>query len=133
MNRQFEADQLNQKWIRDITNIKTKQGFCYLTAIMVLADRMVVSWHLSNSLEADQTSLAVVKLAMQRRSIKRELIFHSDGGIQYSCTAFQQILRLNKNTCQSMIRKANCWDNAVAESFFKTLKIELIKNYSLKT
>ncbi len=128
LNRQFSADRLNHKWVSDITYIATKQGWCYLTAILDLADRMVVSWHLSNTLNAEQTIITTMNKALQKNSIKQELIFHSDRGNQYSCLVFRELLGKNKYIKQSMSRKANCWDNAVAESFFKTIKTECIKN-----
>lgn len=128
LNRQFYTNRINHKWVSDITFIQTRQGWAYLTAILDLADRMIVSWHLSENLLAEQTSIAVLKKAIQKRSIKQELIFHSDQGIQYTCASFRKQIKKNRKIQQSMSRKANCWDNAVIESFFKTLKTEFIKD-----
>lgn len=128
LNRQFCANRVNHKWVSDITYIATRQGWCYLTTILDLADRMIVSWHLSNTLTAEQTVVIAMKKALEKNTIRKELIFHSDRGIQYSCLVFRNLLNKNKYIQQSMSRKANCWDNAVAESFFKTIKSECIKN-----
>jgi len=128
LNREFYASRVNHKWVSDITYIATRQGWCYLTAILDLADRMVVSWHLSNTLNAEHTIVIAMNKALEKNRIRQKLIFHSDRGIQYSCLVFRHLLNKNKNIQQSMSRKANCWDNAVAESFFKTIKSECIKN-----
>lgn len=127
LNRDFSADRVNHKWVSDITYIATKQGWCYLTSIMDLADRMIVSWHLSSSLEAEQTVIIAMKKALEKNKIKQGLIFHSDRGVQYCCLDFRKLLNNNKHIIQSMSRKGNCWDNAVAESFFNTIKSECIK------
>ena len=97
-----------------------------------LGDRKVIGWSLSKSLKAIHTTIPTWKMAVQYRPVTEELIFHSDRGVQYACTEFCQILSANKNVTRSMSRKGNCWDNAVAESFFKNLKIEWTneENYS---
>jgi transposase InsO family protein len=124
LNRNFEAKRINQKWVSDITYIPTSKGWTYLTVIIDLADKMVVGWSLSDQMTAQSTTIACLKLALKRRKIRERLIFHSDRGVQYCSIDFRQIIRKSKHTIQSMSRKGNCWDNAPAESFFKTLKVE---------
>jgi len=129
LNRSFSSKQVNKKWVSYITYIRTKQGWAYLTVILDLADRMVVAWTLSEDLSARNTTTACLKVALQRRNPKSELLFHSDRGVQYCCTEFRKILSSRKYIHQSMSRKGNCWDNAPAESFFKTLKVEWTNKY----
>jgi len=124
LDRNFKSENVNQKWISDITYIPTKRGWAYLTVIIDLADKMVVGWNLSNDMTAHNTSVASFNVALKRRKLKEKLIFHSDRGIQYCSFDFRSIINRNKLIIQSMSRKGNCWDNAPAESFFKTLKTE---------
>lgn len=132
LNRSFEADQVNTKWVSDITYIPTQKGWAYLTVILDLADRMVVGWTLSDDMSAYKTTVASLKVAMQRRRPKGKLLFHSDRGIQFCCSEFRSTIRKSKYITQSMSRKANCWDNAPAESFFKTLKVEWTNKFTYK-
>jgi len=130
LNRSFGSQRVNEKWVSDITYIRTKQGWTYLTVIIDLADRMLVSWTLSKDLSAYQTTVACLKIALQRRKPKQPLVFHSDRGIQYCCIEFRKIVEQTKCIQQSMSRKGNCWDNAPAESFFKTLKVEWTNKFN---
>ncbi|HLR77121.1 MAG TPA: IS3 family transposase [Balneolaceae bacterium] len=123
--RDFKARQVSQKWVSDITYLPSRHGWLYLTTVMDLADRQIIGWSLSSSMEAEQTSIAAWKAACRKRPPSSELIFHSDRGIQYACGAFTDCLQARSVT-QSMSRKGNCWDNAPAESFFKTFKAELL-------
>ena len=132
LNREFTAEKPGQKWVSDITYIATGQGWLYLTVILDLADRKVVGWALSDSLKAVDTSVAAWRMALINRAIDGRLIFHSDRGIQYACTEFRDELK-DLPVEQSMSRKGNCWDNAVAESFFKTLKSELVNHTHFAT
>lgn len=132
LNRDFKASKLNQKWVSDITYILTKNGWTYLTVIIDLADRMVVAWTLSKDMTATNTTVSCMKIALQRRVIKDNLIIHSDRGVQYCCSEFRLLSKMNKNLNQSMSRKGNCWDNAPAESFFKTLKTEWTNKFNYK-
>jgi transposase InsO family protein len=125
LNRQFSVSEPSKVWVSDITYIYTKEGFMYLTTIIDLYDRKIIGWSLSNAMSTDETSLAAWKMAIKNRSVRIGLIFHSDRGIQYANHKFANILGSYKVT-RSMSRKGNCWDNAVAESFFKSLKTELI-------
>jgi putative transposase len=132
LNREFTTDKPGQKWVSDITYIATDQGWLYLTAILDLADRKVVGWALSDGLKAVETSVAAWRMALKNRAINGSLLFHSDRGIQYACTELRDELR-DLPVEQSMSRKGNCWDNAVAESFFKTLKSELVYHTHFET
>ena len=133
LNRDFHAEGLAQKWVSDLTYIGTQEGWLYLTTILDLADRKVIGWALSSTMKAADTSIAAWKMAVKNRPVSQDLIFHSDRGIQYACNDFRQHLK-GLPVLQSMSRKGNCWDNAVAESFFKTLKTEMIyhENYATR-
>lgn len=124
LNRDFNADRLGQAWVSDITYLPSIHGWLYLTTVMDLADRQIIGWTLSRGMKATQTSIAALKQALQIRGASAELIFHSDRGVQYCCEDFRSLLAGHDIT-QSMSRKGNCWDNAPAESFFKTFKAEL--------
>lgn len=133
LNRNFKSDELAKAWVSDITYIPTLQGWLYLTTVIDLADRKVIGWALSETMKASDTCIAALRMAVQNRPITKELIFHSDRGIQYACTEFITYLEDNKNISRSMSRKGNCWDNAVAESFFKTLKCDSVYGRKFKT
>lgn len=128
LDRVFTATQPGQVWVSDITYIKTNKGWLYLTVIIDLFDRKVVGWAMGKGLTAEETIIVAWRMAICNRPIVQKLIFHSDRGIQYACTKFTNILKANKLVCRSMSRKGNCWDNAVAESFFKTIKVESVYN-----
>ena len=132
LNRQFLVNQPSKTWVSDITYIHTKEGFLYLTIIMDLYDRKVIGWSLSDGMSTDETTLASWKMAIRNRNTQTGLIFHSDRGVQYANNKFANVLESYKVT-RSMSRKGNCWDNAVAESFFKSLKTELIYGNKLIT
>lgn len=124
LERDFAPKELSRVWVSDITYIPSEQGWLYLTTVMDLGDRQVLGWSLSRSLAAGQTSLAALQQALARRAPGNDLMFHSDQGVQYACHEFTELLSRYGIT-QSMSRKGDCWDNAPAESFFKTLKYEL--------
>nr|WP_246022118.1 IS3 family transposase [Flavobacterium cellulosilyticum] len=126
LNREFSVTQSSKVWVSDITYIRVKEGFIYLTTILDLYDRKIIGWSLSNGMSVEETSLAAWKMAIKNRSVKKGLIFHSDRGVQYASKKFTNVLESYKLITRSMSRKGNCWDNAVAESFFKTLKTEQI-------
>jgi len=125
LNRDFTADRIAQKWVSDLTYIQTKEGWLYLTVVIDLFDRKVIGWSFSSGMTAQETVIPAWRMSYQNRPITKELIFHSDRGIQYACKVFRNLLS-NPLVTQSMSRKGNCWDNAVAESFFKTLKVERV-------
>ena len=133
LDRNFQPQQPGLAWVSDITYIRTGQGWLYLTIIIDLAIRKVIGWALSHNMTAQCTSLAAWKMAIQHQPPIGPLIFHSDRGIQYACLEFRKELAKHKQVSQSMSRKANCWDNAVAESFFKTLKVEWIYRNRFET
>lgn len=124
LNRNFTATTTGQAWVSDITYIRTFAGWLYLTVVLDLADRKVIGWSLSETMKAKDTTVAALKMALIHRPIVQDLIFHSDRGVQYCCDEFRKQLKAYPFIRQSMSRRANCWDNAVAESFFKTLKVE---------
>ena len=126
LDRKFRATKPGQIWISDITYVRTKNGWLYLTVIIDLYDRKVIGWSMSNGLSAKETIIPAWLMATWRRPVMQELIFHSDRGIQYACKEFAEILQANNLITRSMSRKGNCWDNAVAESSFKTIKVEWI-------
>jgi len=132
LNRRFKTIAPNEVWVSDITYIKTKQGWLYLTVVIDLYDRKIIGWALSLSMSTRSTTAPALKMAMKNRAVNSSLIFHSDRGVQYACEEFRMVLKINSIT-QSMSRKGNCWDNAVAESFFKTIKSECTNHYNFNT
>lgn len=132
LDRGFSVDQPSKVWVSDITYIQTKEGFLYLTTIIDLYDRKMIGWSLSNGMSTEETSLAAWKMAIRNRGVQKGLIFHSDRGIQYANNKFANTIE-SYGVIRSMSRKGNCWDNAVAESFFKSLKTELIYGNKLIT
>ena len=124
LDRDFRTGILGRAWVSDLTYVRTTQGWLYLTTVIDLADRKVIGWALSNNMTAQDTSVAAWKMAVLNRHVSNDLIFHSDRGVQYACKDFTNLLKTYPNLRQSMSRKGNCWDNAVAESFFRTLKSE---------
>jgi transposase InsO family protein len=117
---------LDQVWVSDITYLPTRAGWLYLAVVLDLKSRLVVGWAMKNSLE---TSLATdaLTMALWRRKPGRGLLCHSDRGVQYAAGDYQEVLRQH-GIEGSMSRKGDCWDNAVAESFFATLEWELIQD-----
>lgn len=123
LERQFRAEGPGRVWVSDITYIPTQAGWLYLTVILDLYNRMVVGWAMSNGMSSRETTIAALKHAWVRFHPPANLIFHSDRGVQYACNDFKELLAQYKMR-QSMSAKGDCWDNAVAESFFGTLKKE---------
>jgi transposase InsO family protein len=122
--RDFTATRPNERWVTDITYIWTDEGWAYLAVILDLFSRAVVGWAIDASLST-QLPLAALESAIQRRRPDAELMHHSDRGCQYTSAAYRERLDALRITV-SMSRKGNCWDNAVAESFFATIKNEMI-------
>lgn len=133
LDRNFSALQTKPVWVSDITYIRTNNGWLYLTVVLDLYNRKVIGWSQSKDLSTKNTTLAAWKMAVNNNPITQKMIFHSDRGVQYACQEFAQLLESYKLVERSMSRKGNCWDNAVAESFFKTLKVELIYQNRHKT
>jgi len=132
LNQEFTASRPGEIWVSDVTYVRTRNGWLYLTVIIDLYDRKVIGWAMSEGLSAAETIIPAWIMAIWNRPITQELIFHSDRGVQYACNEFTKILRANSLINQSMSRKGNCWDNAVAESFFKTIKVEWIYGQEFK-
>ena len=131
LNQDFKVHRKNQVWVSDMTYIQTKQGWLYLTVIIDLFTRKVVGWAMSSDLKTENTITPAWNMAVKNNPITAHLIFHSDRGSQYASYEFTNILKGYKGLVhQSMSRKGNCWDNAVAESFFKSLKVEWIYKHT---
>lgn len=128
-NRDFCSFKLGQKWVSDITYIRVNDHWNYLTTIIDLADRKVVGWSLSEDMTTQNTVMKAWIDARKTRNISNNLIFHSDRGVQYASNKITNICDYNLKITQSMSRKGNCWDNAVAESFFKTIKYEWLYRF----
>lgn len=124
LNRQFSATEPNRKWTSDITYIWTHEGWLYLSVILDIYSRQIVGWAMSNRLTKELT-IDAFEQAVSHRKLSPEVIFHSDRGSQFACTEFQELLA-KRNMIPSMSRAGDCYDNAVTESFFGTLKTELI-------
>ena len=126
LNRDFHAEEPNRKWVTDITSIPTKQGWLYLAVILDLYSRMVVGWSMSGNCDGKLVEHAL-EHALARRRPGAGLLHHSDRGSQYTAHAYQAHLQ-RYGIQPSMSRKGNCWDNAVMESFFGTLKDECVRD-----
>jgi transposase InsO family protein len=126
LKRDFRADVPDRVWVSDITYIWTRQGWMYLAVILDLCSRKVVGWSLADRMTAALVCDAL-DAAVRLRRPKTGLIFHSDRGSQYASRAFRRRLWRHQMR-QSMSRRGDCWDNAVAESFFATLKKELVRD-----
>jgi transposase InsO family protein len=125
LNRDFTASYPGQKWVSDITYLRTSSGWLYLTVILDLWDRKVVGWSIADNMRTE-TLCKALKMAAGNRPARDGLVFHSDRGVQYCCELFIRELKTYCPTVrQSMSRRGDCWDNACAETFFKTLKWEL--------
>jgi putative transposase len=129
--RQFERAGPDQAWVTDITYIPTGEGWLYLAVILDLCSRFAVGWAMSERITDDLT-LDALGLALARRRPPRGLLHHSDRGSQYASADYQRALAQHGIVC-SMSRRGDCWDNAVAESFFATLKVELVHDAAWAT
>jgi len=129
LGRNFSSEAPNRKWVADITYIKVGRRWAYLAVVLDLYSRQVVGWSLDTHMR-ESLVLQALEMALNRRDTSDGLLMHSDRGVQYRGNEYQQRLR---DLCfvPSMSRKGNCWDNAVMESFFARLKVELIypENY----
>ncbi len=131
LQRNFKVDDMNKTWVGDITYIWTKEGWLYLSTVIDLCSRRIVGWSLGNRISKELV-IGSLRDAINKRKPASGLIFHSDRGSQYASDEFIKTLKVNK-AIPSMSRKGDCWDNAVAESFFKTIKSELIYWYNFRT
>jgi len=132
LNRKFNVNEPNQAWVADITYIYTQEGWLYLATIMDLYSRKIIGWSLRDRLTKELV-MAALDMALKQRNLSSDLLLHSDRGSQYASELYQTLLEKNGILC-SMSGKGNCWDNAVMESFYRTLKVELIyqKNYETR-
>lgn len=125
LGRQFGVAAVNRVWVSDITYLATTEGWLYLAVVMDLCSRRVVGWSMSSRLSTELVLRAFWMAVLSRRPAQG-LVFHSDRGAQYASHAFRAALR-QVGAIQSMSRKGDCWDNAPSESFFNTLKTELMQ------
>ena len=124
LNRRFETDKPNKVWLSDITYIRTQEGWLYLSTVLDLFNRQVIGWSMDDRLTQDLV-LQALHQALGRRKADPGVIFHSDRGSQYAGHAFRSVLKQHQFS-QSMSATGNCYDNAVMESFFHTLKTEVV-------
>lgn len=130
LNRQFDVLEPDTYWVGDITYIPTQKGWLYLATVIDLYSRNVVGWSMADNMKAKLVNDALT-MALWKRKPKKGLIWHTDQGSQYASDSHREILT-DHGIIQSMSRKGDCWDNAVAESFFHTLKTELTNHYKFK-
>jgi transposase InsO family protein len=131
LNQDFTANRADQKWVSDITYVWTKQGWLYLAVVLDLFSRKVVGWAMDSSMESDLV-ISALHMALQSRQPNKGLLHHSDRGSQYASKDYQKLLNDYKIS-SSMSRKGNCYDNASMESFFATLKQELVYHHQYQT
>jgi putative transposase len=131
VKRRFEAQRPNQLWVADITYVWTWEGFLYVASIVDIFSRRVVGWAIADHMRTE-LALEALAMAVRDRQPPPGLVHHSDRGSQYASHEYQKALKAHDMVC-SMSRRGDCWDNAVAESFFATLKRELIYRHSWPT
>lgn len=131
LNQEFEHPKTNQAWAADITYIPTNEGWLYLAAVIDLCSRKIVGWATADHLRAELTCEAL-QIAVRDRQPSTSLLHHSDRGVQYACDDYQALLAKHRIEA-SMSRVGNCYDNAVMESFFGTLKTELVHHERFET
>jgi len=132
LRQTFRAEAPNRVWVSDITYIRTLEGWLYLTVVMDLYNRKIVGWSMSETMEVTGTTIPAFEMAVKGCRPLPGLVFHSDRGVQYACDSFVALLSRSK-VIQSMSGRGNCYDNAVAESFFHTLKTELVYHELYRT
>ena len=131
IDRNFSPPAKNQAWTADITYVPTEEGWLYLAAVEDLFSRKIVGWSMSDRIDS-RLVVDALEMAVQRELPGENLVAHSDRGVQYASEHYQNLLRKHDITC-SMSRKGNCWDNAPMESFFATLKKELVHHERYST
>ena len=131
LDRKFTIARPNRAWVGDITYVWTNEGWLYLATVIDLFSRRVVGWSMDKRLKASLVNDALL-MALWQRKPERGLLWHTDRGSQYASDSHKEIL-VDHGIIQSMSRRGNCWDNAVAESFFHTIKVELIHRNQFQT
>lgn len=131
LDRKFDAPAPNCKWCCDITYVPTDEGWLYLAAVIDLCSRRIVGWAMGDHLRAE-LCLEALEMAVEQRRPGRDLLHHSDRGVQYACDAYRTYLQ-RCGMRASMSRSGNCYDNAAMESFYSTLKMELIHRQHYRT
>ena len=132
LDRDFSSPGPNRRWASDITYVWTWAGWLYLAVVLDLFSRRVVGWAMDTRLDTESLTLSALQMALTSRAPDRGLLHHSDRGTQYTSADFQKVLDAHGIVC-SMSRRGDCWDNAVVESFFATLKLELIFRQTFRT
>jgi transposase InsO family protein len=131
LDRQFQSSGPDRKWVADITYVPTDEGWLYLAGVLDCFSRKIVGWSMADHMETDLVSDAL-RMALIHRGPSKELLHHSDRGVQYASEDYQHLLKSHGLTA-SMSGKGDCWDNAMMESFWATLKTELIHQSSYAT
>jgi transposase InsO family protein len=131
LQRRFNPAAPNTAWVADITYLPTHEGWLYLAIVLDLWSRRIVGWSMSESIDTE-LALSALRMAIDTRRPALGLVHHSDRGTQYAATDYRHALDEKGLIC-SMSRRANCWDNAVAESFFGTLKVELLGDCTFRS
>jgi transposase InsO family protein len=132
LHRDFTSPGPNCRWAGDITYVWTWAGWLYLAVVLDLFSRRVVGWAMDSRLDTESLPLRALQMALANRAPERGLIHHSDRGTQYTSKEYQELLKARGIVC-SMSRRGDCWDNAVVESFFATLKLDLIFRETFRT
>jgi transposase InsO family protein len=131
LNRQFAVAHPNRVWAGDITYVWTAEGWLYLAVVLDLYSRRVIAWGMGSRL-TQELAMAALTMAIERRRPACGVLHHTDRGSQYAATLYRELLAGHGLTA-SMSRRGNCWDNAVVESFFHTLKTELVYHRHYRT
>jgi putative transposase len=132
LDRDFTATAPDQKWVCDLTYVWTDEGWLYLSVVLDLFSRKVVGWSMSDNMKADGVAEALEMAIARRKPGEGQLLHHSDRGVQYACDRYRSLLDEHGIAC-SMSRPGNCYDNAVAESFFGTFKTERVNRVRYRT
>jgi transposase InsO family protein len=131
LERRFDVGAPNRAWVSDLSYVWTLEGWLYLCVILDLFSRRVIGWSMDSRIDRHLT-LSALRMALANREVSSGLVHHSDRGSQYAAGDYRKVLRAHGLEC-SMSRKGDCWDNAVVESFFATLKVELIYRSAFAT
>ena len=131
LDRYFQADRPDQTWLADITYVRTREGWLYLAAVLDMHSRRIVGWAMDKRMKR-QLAIDALLMAVWQRKPDKGLVHHSDRGSRYCSSDYQNLMEQH-GIVPSMSRKGNCWDNAPMESFFHTLKTELIHHRDYRT